>query len=865
MITELEELGANVDKNPREVAARAAHIAEIARSGGDLETTAVAATVVARARRNLGEIDLAERAIDDAISVAARVGGDVLADAHLVAASVATFARGATLTAVHLAQAERHGSPRMRTQVNIQRAVLAKREGRLDEALALYEDALPALRLSADIVTTARVISNRGSLNVLRGDPLRALDDFAEARNLFAEAGQDFAVILVIENMAWAHVNLGDIPKALVLLDEACDAAAGHDHHLQDAAVSRAEALMTAGLFDDAIDGLQRVVEALAAERDRAGVAEALLLQAEACRLAGKSGSGALAQAAAAIFEDLGATGHLFQAQLELLRSLARDGESDVTVLDSAEQIATRLATSGQARLEVEAWQLVAEIALSLGDARRAEHAARECARTAASIPFVEHRLAAAHAAAAVDAAAGHNREALETITAALSEFDQYRRAIGSADARSGSALHASALSALGSEVAVRLDEPVRTLAWSEQRRFAVPVWMPAAVVLDVRKTSELRSVLTEIRESETRPASSGRDSEALDRRRIELETALRDDLLSSGRTTSATHRGLCFDPQRLHDHVGISIDTHGDRVLAIVVECGTARAVDLGSTDDVLRACAASARLLSARARAGDAEPPSDDLVRRQRFALDRLDQLVLEPLELADGPVIIAMPDELQRAPWSATRSLVSRSFTQVPSLSWWCETTRARPRRLDHVTTVAGPRLQFAGHEAMLVAGHYPSATQLHGDDAHRNAVIEAMRTSDTVHLAAHTRIRRDNPMWSTLELSDGPLVLHELTRRRVVASLVVLSTCESGVSAGPSGAALPGFASALLHMGARSVIASATLLPDDAMTCRVLSEVHRHLADGVGPATALAQVRADHRDTVAAQTLTVWGRG
>ena len=214
MLLELANIDRRVDDHPEDVARQAAELVSAARSASDHEAAAVAGTLRACALRNLREVESAERAIDAALASAERVGGDVLADAHLVAASVATFRRGAEQSARHLVLAERHGSSDTCAKVLVQRSVLAQREGRLAEALTLFDRVVPRLRELGDPIRTARVLSNRAIASVLVGRTERAIADLVEARVLFESSGQRHATVIVDLNMAWATLHAGDVPGA---------------------------------------------------------------------------------------------------------------------------------------------------------------------------------------------------------------------------------------------------------------------------------------------------------------------------------------------------------------------------------------------------------------------------------------------------------------------------------------------------------------------------------------------------------------------------------------------------------------------------------------------------------------------------
>jgi hypothetical protein len=256
----------------------------------------------------------------------------------------------------------------------------------------------------------------------------------------------------------------------------------------------------------------------------------------------------------------------------------------------------------------------------------------------------------------------------------------------------------------------------------------------------------------------------------------------------------------------------------------------------------------------------------------RRRAFvaALAALDATVLWPLDLDDGgddgEIVLVLPPSLVALPWAATSTLIGRRFSIAPSVAWW-QRAVAAPRPAGRAAlVVAGPRLaSAAADEAAGVAACHIDATLLTGAAATVAATIEALGCHDVAHIVAHGRFRNDNPLWSTIELADGALSLHELRQLDSVPTTVVIATCESAISGGRSAVELQGLAATLLDLGARTVVASVGALPDDIHTRDTMVAVHRDLCAGIGPAASLARARAgltpDTIDPTAAALVTI----
>ena len=75
---------------------------------------------------------------------------------------------------------------------------------------------------------------------------------------------------------------------------------------------------------------------------------------------------------------------------------------------------------------------------------------------------------------------------------------------------------------------------------------------------------------------------------------------------------------------------------------------------------------------------------------------------------------------------------------------------------------------------------------------------------------MHIATHGMFRRDNPMFSSIRLGDGPLSVYDLYELRLSAELVTLSGCGTGLSGVVGGDEQLGLVRGLLYAGARGVL-------------------------------------------------------
>jgi CHAT domain-containing protein len=131
-----------------------------------------------------------------------------------------------------------------------------------------------------------------------------------------------------------------------------------------------------------------------------------------------------------------------------------------------------------------------------------------------------------------------------------------------------------------------------------------------------------------------------------------------------------------------------------------------------------------------------------------------------------------------------------------------------------------------------------------------------------TVDLLHLAAHGHHVSDNPLFSNLELVDGPWFGYDLDQLPQVPETVILSACELGATTIRRGDELLGLTTAWLHAGARCVIASPASVSDE-VAAAILPDMHAELAKGSPPADALAAATARHPELLS--TFQCYGAG
>jgi CHAT domain-containing protein len=171
---------------------------------------------------------------------------------------------------------------------------------------------------------------------------------------------------------------------------------------------------------------------------------------------------------------------------------------------------------------------------------------------------------------------------------------------------------------------------------------------------------------------------------------------------------------------------------------------------------------------------------------------------------------------------------------------------------------VVLIRGPGLASRGAEVPQLAADYSGAVVLGDGTATAARVLSAIDGARLVHIAAHGTFRADSPLFSALQLDDGPLTVYDLERLRRGPHHLVLSSCDSGVTA-PAGAdEVLGLASSLIPLGTAGIVASVVPVNDVAVVPLMVA-LHRELRGGASLAKALRDARrASESDTMALAT-------
>lgn len=457
-------------------------------------------------------------------------------------------------------------------------------------------------------------------------------------------------------------------------------------------------------------------------------------------------------------------------------------------------------------------------------------------------------RAGAWHAQALAREEVGDRGGVLRACAAGLDAIDEHRRLVGSSELRALATSHGRELTTVALRHAAT--DPRTLLRWSERTRATALAQPPAT-----SDATTIPASLAALRENGRRLAEArqhGEPTEELERERLRLERAVRSEHHALSATSADKERPV--SAEEVVAAVGgrclVELAEVDGTIHVLVVHGGKVRRRTAGTTAEVTALLEPVAMLLRRASRGRPAD--MTQLGRRlQEAVLDDAVRL------LPDGPVVLAPTARLHGLAWSLLPTLHDRPFSVVPSAGQWLRARRTRKPRGGTVL-VAGPGLGTGGAEVPVLAQRHPDAVLLDGQRATVDAALEHLDGARLAHVAAHGSFRADSPLFSALELADGPLTVHDLERLRRAPYRVVLSACESGVLAPVGSEELLGLAAALFSLGTAGLVSSVAEVNDEA-TAALMVTLHDRLAAGDDLATALLAVRREAAaDPVAAGT-------
>jgi tetratricopeptide (TPR) repeat protein len=757
------------------------------------------------------------------------------------------------LAVLDQALAAAHGD--LAGQVLMRRASSLWDLGRFHEAHQDLSRALRYFRRAGDTLWEARSLSWRAFVFLGLGLPGPAAVDFARAEELFAANGQDLEYAYARHNLGLVALARGDLPLALSYLDEAVRRYQALGENIPELAVDRCLTLLAAGLAGEAAHETDTALSRIPPGGGIAYRNAELFYAAATAALAAGNPAGARQRAAQAhrMFRAQGRPHWEARASLVLTEARHALGEHSAALFRYAEEVAARLEAS-RAGEAMQAHLLAGRIALSRGSVIQADPHLERAARSRRRGPPLPRSVA--WLARALQAEAhGNARATVAACSRGLDALDEHQRTLGATELRAYGTAHGSELATLAQRDALRRGDVRRVLFWSERWRATALAARSTTLREDKALAAELAALRSVSRLlTATEMATSRRNALEHERRRLEAAVQARTRG-SPGRSKPGEGE---FDLDELFAELGQNTLlelVHVDGVLYAVIIAG--RRVRLRTVGSIPEREVQMNRFVLRRLAHGPPKP-GDELVLKHRGAKLESSLLGRAVAELGDGPVVIVPPGQLRAVPWTLMPSLRDRVVTVAPSASTWLRARRMRPPDQRRVALVVGPGLATKGAEVASLRSSYPEAVMLGQGSATADKVLTALDGAWLAHIAAHGTFRADNPLFSSIRLDDGPLIVHDFERLSRAPYRLILSSCDSGVAAAVGADELLGLVGSLVPLGAAGIVASIVPVNDLAVVPLMLA-LHDALQKGAAlPEALLAARRAASDDPLAEAT-------
>jgi tetratricopeptide (TPR) repeat protein len=807
--------------------ARAIREAEaLLEEGPDVEAEIIALSAIGLANRMVYAADVAIEFLERAADLARAAGNDQLLGETL--RSLAFDYAGAgdipkALDTVATARSLLNGEELLKA--DLQHAFILGQAARYSEAIAMLDDVCERLDVTeASLVEL--VYGNRGSMHLVLGRLDAAIEDLETVYECAVANSHPATAADAALHLARAYADLGRMPQAMQWQGIAGDL---YDTHVPDHLVGhmeRADVLIAAGLYEEATTVLTSTIPRLVSHQGNDVVVRSAYLRLIDVHMRAGRPEQAL-RAVEAAGEAPTQSRYALDLSLAAARVRLANGVADEDTF--AALLATPPQDGAQEGVDAMHARLAAvPLAVRMG---YADTAARLAAAVDPDTGGTELSLLRSIAAAAL---AETDREALSHLETAADVLDVYRASVGATELRLLAAHQGKEIARLAIDIALELGDIPLLFRWLE--------WVRAGS-LTLERLAHTQGV-------DTARVALRKVAAALiehpDSPDLRAEVEAREAELAAVARMSPGDGSLAMDALRLESVVGmlgertlVMFVERGNNLAALVAGSSSCSVVELGAVSGVtttLHHLVAGVRRLARGAGTSSGIAAAGDLVRHHA---ERLRVLLIEPIGACERLLIVPSPST-DAVPWSL---LTTVPVEVTPAVQTWLR--RPGPHNGTSIV-VAGPRLTHAEKEVVTVAEMLDAATVRTGDE-----FLATLADADVVHVAAHAMPRFGNPMFSSLELADGPIRIYDIESVGSAPRFVALAACEGAATTGRPGADVMSLGSAFLGMGTINVVAPLFII-SDALTALVVDRFYRAMSRGLDSAQALAEVVATARD-------------
>ena len=741
---------------------------------------------------------------------------------------------------------ERHDAAVNLARLDSNVANIKARQDQFDEALVLYRHAYEQLAMHGEPPDVAAVLSNMATCYINLGDFTSALESYHSARAYCDRHEMPLLVTQADYNIAYLHYLRGEYTRALDLYRTAREHSerVGDAYHSALCNLDCSEMYLELNLCDEAAELAERARTQFGALRMVYEQAKAVTnLAIAASRRGDPTRAGRLFGRARQLFSREGNV--VWLALVDLYEAFVLHRETEYVrarqLAEHARDLFAQAVVPARAAL---CDLLLARLELQDGNVQAAGDLCRAVVEKTvdAQTPMLTYQ--AQFVLGLAREASGDRESALNAFETAHAELENLRTQLRGDDLKLAfledkQAVYESLVcSCLASRSPGRLNAAFGYIESGKSRSLADLIAVRAASLAprgagNNTAAPVLRQELSwhyrQLELEETRPdkRSVGR-MEALRERTRELEKQLGRSLDEARRTDeefSALQTGTSFNLEEIRSSLApttrvLEYYQARGQTYVCVLGCDQLDIVPLGPIADLRRLV----RLLQfqlSKFRLGPAylNMFGAQLQTAADAHLRELHAMVIAPVRdrLHAEHLVVVPHDVLHYVPFHAlldgTRHLIDDfTVSYAPSASVYrlCRTKPPSAREGAVVMGVPDAGTPFILDEVRAVAEALPGSHVLVGADATAQELQTRGEHSRFIHVATHGFFRRDNPMFSSIRLGDGPLSVYDLYQFRLSAELVALSGCGTGLSVVVGGDEQLGLVRGLLYAGAHAVL-------------------------------------------------------
>jgi tetratricopeptide (TPR) repeat protein len=744
---------------------------------------------------------------------------------------------------------ERHRNALGLARLDSNVANILYRQDRFEEALALYDRARQHFAVNGEPPDVAAVLSNIAVCYINLNDFEPALAAYDDARTYCERHEMPLLVVRADYNIAYLYYLRGEYTRALDLYRTAQEHSdrVGDHYHSALCDLDRSEMYLELNLGEEAGELAERAlarfsrlgmvyeeakaVTNLALATSRQGdVRRARQLFGEARRLFGREGN------------------EVWLALLDFYQALVlyRDGQHARArrLAERARELFARAFVPGRA---AQCDLLLGRLEFHAGNLQAAEHACRAVfERTAAAeSPILTYQ--AHFLLGLIREARGDRDAAFDAFEKSHAALEKLRSRLQGDDLKVAfledkQAVYESLVStsltygpaAAQLEAAFGYIENAKSRSLADLIAFRAGSLAPRVAGKTTDAVPRLRQELhwhyrqLELQETR-RDKGSARRIDGLRQRARTLEKQLRrslDELRRTDEEFSALQSGGAFGLEEIRSSLvagGVLLEYYQarGRIHVCVVGREQLEIVPLGPITEVRHLLEfLQFQLSKFRLGPGYVGAFAEQLRAATDWHLRELHQALIAPIRdrLKRASHLVVVPhDVLHSLPFHALfdgeRYLIDDlAISYAPSSSVYrlCRTKPAGPGGRALIMGVPDASTPFIAAEVRSIASVLPNPQVFLGADATIGRLQSHGADSRFVHVATHGLFRRDNPMFSSIRLGDGPLSVYDFYELRLSAELVTLSGCGTGLSVVAGGDEQLGLVRGLLYAGARAVL-------------------------------------------------------